>query len=314
MKFGLLTTVLLSISFAPFAYAQSAKTLCPKVLNAAGVSTGLSQESLRDLYDSMDSAGTFNILPVNEIERISITPGQKSSAFKINIEEVKLSGGSETKKLSIECPIVRDWKIATLPIIQLTTPAVVKDEIEPEVFGKTAFAIRNGVRLIKLFHDSSDFVSVSLFWNVDSEIGEVPSPLPKVLANSENSIESLKILDPRFPIRGLRISTTRSFGNVWYLLTKNTIANLGKLEFLTNSEESISAHSSYAEFAKGSVTLESLDFYDSINSKFIPCTQILAKDYNANCYNFNTQLNPNLWKILRAGEAFFVQFLVPLEK
>ena len=195
----------------------------------------------------------------------------------------------------------------------LVKPALVKDEIELDLVGKPSFAIKNGVRLIKLFPDTNDFISINLFWNIDSVLGALPSTLPKALANSANTVETSKVLDNRFPVRGVRMSPTKTFGNVWYLLTKNTIANIGKLEFLTNSEDSLSAHKTYSEFAKGSATLESLDFYDSLNQKFIPCSHILAKDYEANCYNFNSQLNPDLWKLIKSGERFYVQLIVPLE-
>lgn len=309
-----LTAIILMMTTSLTAYAQTAKTLCPRVLNASGVNTGLSPENLSALYETMDSSGTFKVLSEQDVSTVLVEPAKNSSSYKIEIEEIKASGSASVKKISVVCPIVRDWQITAIPNVDLIKPSQVKDEVEAEVFGKPSFASRSGVRLVKLFHDSDDFVSINLFWNVDSQESIVPENLPKFLTSSKTSILHPKLLDDKYPVRGIRISATKTFGNVWYLLTKRSLETMGKLEFLTNPSDSISTRASFEELAKNSATLESLEFYDSVNGKFIPCNQVLAKDYDANCYNFNSQLNPNLWKTLRAGEAFYAQMILPLDK
>ncbi|RYZ52841.1 MAG: hypothetical protein EOP07_18880 [Proteobacteria bacterium] len=252
-----MSALLLAITTSLTAYGQTAKTLCPKVLNASGINTGLTAENLSGLYETMDASGAFNVLPEKDL-----------SSFVV----------------------------------------------EPEVLGKPSFASRSGVRLVKLFPDSEDFVSINLFWTIDSHESLVPNNWPKILTSSKTTVQHSKLLDPKFPVRGIRISASKTFGNVWYLLTRNSIESIGKLEFLTNPSDSIGSRMSYEELAKNSATLESLEFYDSANGKFIPCNQVLAKDYDSNCYNFNSQLNPNLWKTLRDGETFYMQMILPLEK
>ncbi|RZA13041.1 MAG: hypothetical protein EOP10_30410, partial [Proteobacteria bacterium] len=182
-----MSALLFAITTSLTAYAQTAKTLCPKVLNASGVNTGLTAENLSGLYETMDASGAFKVLPEKDLSSFVVEAGKTASTYKIEIEEIKSSGIAPSKKVSILCPIVLDWQITALPDIELLKPKQVKDEVEPEAIGKPSFASRSGVRLVKLFPDSEDFVSINLFWTIDSQESLVPNNLPKFLTSAKTT-------------------------------------------------------------------------------------------------------------------------------
>ncbi len=308
-KFGLI----LALACSTNAISEQNRGLCPEILEAAGIDTGLSSSELRELYRNMNSKGTFDLQERNEIVQTVVHQGKSSVNFKIQIEEYSPTQASPTKSIKIDCPVAKDWHFINLPRVALTTPPTILDVEDLDSPFKPSRLIKSGVRLYKYFPESPDFFSINLLWYLSLLESDNAIDLPDFMKNKKHSNEDLTIKDEKRPVRGIRFATSKSFGNIWYLLTKKSNSEIRDLNFLPMLGKD-SPFLNGTGFSDKIASLEHLEYFNSLSGTVIPCESILAKEYRANCYNYNAQLNPELWDSLKGGETVYLQALIPLSR
>ena len=200
-------------------FALSAKQACPQILEASGVNLGISKEILYDQFKHWNEDGTFDFEQKSELTTYFIKSGKDTSNYKISVEEIKSAGSVGTKKLEIDCPVVKSWEATSLPVVQVTKPSAVLDNVDKEFPGAVASITRDGLEIIKLFPGKEKFFTLTLYWRVLTN--ESQTLWPKLITDSKTTYLKNEIAEnERLPVKGVRISTTENFGNIWYLLTR----------------------------------------------------------------------------------------------
>lgn len=301
--------ILLLGSFATTAIAQAKKNLCPQILSASDITPEFSEDELTEYFASLDQGGLVKAIPDGLITQSVIHPGEKTSRYSIRIEEVNPKTGTVNKTLNIECPIVREWKVDDLPSLEFRRWEGLDGEREPPRPAQAKILERNGLRVVKFFHDSDDYYSISLHWDLYVSSKSRVTQWPSFVKDADVKRTQLKIDPSKIPVRALRLSTSAKFGNVWYVLTDNALKKIGSLEFLSPHDEGIDV-----EARRELASIDFLDYYDTLNSRFFPCRHILGKSEEQNCFFYNSTLHPKLLQTMESSEAIWIQIVLQLDR
>lgn len=296
----------IGLMFSNISYSQTLKDLCFPILETAKINTGYNKEQFKEMNDYLSKREDIDL-------DLDIKP-QNKSTYKIKIEEVKEGKESIAKKLDLNCDVVSVWSVNALPKFSLKKSNAIKDLRDPELAGSTISMIRNGLKLTRFFHDSKEFFSISLLWNSFLEKSQSEFQLPSFIDDHNSTRRDLTPSVSKYPVKGLRFSTTGKFGNIWYLVTPKAIEAIGDGEFLSPLASHETLDDSLLDVTSRSATVDFLEYYDSLNRQSYFCSDILAKSKEDNCYHFNYLINPDLWDRMEKRETVWIQMIVELSE
>lgn len=296
-------------AFASSAMAQTKKSLCPKILSASNLSAEFHEQELTEYFAELDQGTLVKAIPDAKLTQSVLYPGEKSIHYSVRIEEVNSKTGAVVKALNLNCPVVKDWSVDVLPSVEFRKWEGLTGSQEPARPGQAQVFERSGLRVVKFFQDSADYYSISLLWDLYPVSKPTVTPLPSFVKDAQVKRTDLKIDPSRIPVRALRISTSGKFGNVWYVLTDEALRKVGSLDLLSPHDER-----NGPETRRELASIDFLDYYDSLNARFFPCSHILGKTEDQNCFFYNSTLHPQLLQIMDSTESIWVQIVLQLDR
>lgn len=296
------------------AIAQVKESICAEFLVASTLETGLSPDGLREYFRLGDRETLVQSIPdvTHTLGRLS--PGVAMVHYKIRVDEISLSTGQSRERLTIDCPIVKDWTLDVLPKLLFRKWSGLRDQTDPDQLGQAKTLIRSGLKIVKFFHDSEQYYSISLLWDLSSLGSDERVNLPSFVNRSQVRRNVLSLDSSRVAAKALRMSTTGKFGNVWFLLTPEALKRVGNLEMLSALSPETAQSIEVGTLGRGSASIDFLDYYDTLNKRFYPCHHLLAKVKDLNCFYFNSVLYPDLLRQMEESKKIWVQVILKLDK
>ncbi len=307
MKYTPKILMLVLTFFSSVSFAVPFDARCPSILETAKISTGYTKAQWKDMAPYL----TEDVAVLNVNRQIVAT---RQTNYKIKIEEVDSKSQTVKSELVLDCPIAKNWDVVSLPSVGFKKASVVKDIQDPELPGGPINLIRSGLRLTRLFHDSKEFFSIYILWNLFTDKSNDVTPLPTFITKENTNFSEPSLSESNHPVRAIRFSTNEKFGNVWYLVTQKAIKALKDQEMLSPIYASDALEAPLTEVTARTASLSFLEYYDSLNKKFYPCSDFLAKSKDANCLHYNYVLNPDLWDRLEKRESVKVQIILDLSE